>query len=111
MFITIFAFILGYILIAQEHAIKIDKAGIALLFGVVIWGFYIIGAGDILSGNIQYEHFLQNNPELTAQSKQSYIDFIAHHEITAHLAEIALIIVFLLAAMTIVELIDSHEGF
>ncbi|SHK09673.1 sodium/proton antiporter, NhaD family [Tangfeifania diversioriginum] len=104
-------FVLGYILIAQEHVLKIDKAAIALLLGVAIWGFYIVGAGDILPGNIHYEHFLQNNPDLTAQSKHSYIDFIAHHEITEHLADIASIIVFLLAAMTIVELIDSHEGF
>ena len=112
MFVTMFAvFVLGYILIAQEHVLKIDKAAIALLLGVAIWGFYIVGAGDILPGNINYEHFLQNNPDLAAQSKHSYIDFIAHHEITEHLADIASIIVFLLAAMTIVELVDSHEGF
>jgi len=112
MFVMMFVvFIMGYVMIAQEHVIKIDKAAIALLLGVAVWGFYIVGAPDILPGNSHYQHFLETHPSLTAQSAHSYVDFIAHHEITEHLAEIASIIVFLLAAMTIVELIDSHEGF
>ncbi len=112
MFVMMFVvFIMGYVLIAQEHVLKIDKAAIALLLGVAIWGFYIIGAPEILPGNAHYEHFIETHPNLSAGTSHSYVDFIAHHEIAEHLAEIASIIVFLLAAMTIVELIDSHEGF
>jgi len=38
MFVTMFAvFVLGYILIAQEHVLKIDKAAIALLLGVAAY--------------------------------------------------------------------------
>jgi Na+/H+ antiporter NhaD/arsenite permease-like protein len=41
----------------------------------------------------------------------NYIDFIAHHEVYHHLAEISTILFFLLGAMTIVEMVDTHEGF
>ncbi len=112
MFIMMFVvFIMGYIMIAQEHVIKIDKAAIALLLGVVVWAFYVMGAPEILPGNIHYQEFLESHPELAERSMSSYLNFIGHHEISEHIAEIASIIMFLLAAMTIVELIDNHEGF
>ena len=37
-------FIIGYLLIALEHQIRIDKAATALLLGMVLWTLYTIGA-------------------------------------------------------------------
>ncbi len=98
-------FILGYTGIALEHPLKIDKAATALLTGVLLWTIYIFGAETILPNSPYWHEFLLENPD------GNYIDFIADHEITQHLGEMAQILFFLLGAMTIVEMIDAHEGF
>jgi len=45
----IVVFVLGYLMIALEHPIKIDKAASALLLGSVIWVVYIMNVTEILS--------------------------------------------------------------
>jgi Na+/H+ antiporter NhaD/arsenite permease-like protein len=77
-------FILGYLAIALEHTIKLNKAASALITGVLCWTIYILQAesADVVT--------------------ETLID---------ELGEIASILFFLLGAMTIVELIDSHDGF
>lgn len=80
----VLAFVLGYIAIAFEHSIKINKAASALVSAVVCWTFYIMLSGDK--------------------------ELVTHH-LSEHLGEIAGILFFLLGAMTIVELIDAHDGF
>ncbi len=82
--ILIVVFVIGYLAIAGENFIKINKAAIALLTGVLCWTIYIIYSPD--------KHLVQ---EL----------------LTHHLGEISSILFFLLGAMTIVELIDAHDGF
>ena len=82
--IIIIVFILGYAAIAFEHPLKLNKAASALITGVLCWTLYIIQS---------------NTPELVSE------------ELLHHLGEIASILFFLLGAMTIVELIDSHNGF
>lgn len=77
-------FIVGYLAIALEHPIRINKAASALLTGVICWTVFA------LSGN---------NTELVSE------------ELGHHLSEIAGILFFLLGAMVIVELIDAHDGF
>ena len=82
--ISIFiVFILGYLAIALEHPLKLNKAASALITGVLCWTIYIL-QGDSDHANESLLH---------------------------HLGEIASILFFLLGAMTIVELIDSHNGF
>jgi NhaD family Na+/H+ antiporter len=83
MLITII-FIVGYLAIAFEHPIKINKTASALLVGTVCWTVYAMSGAE--------SHTIQEN--------------LSHH-----LASIAEILFFLLGAMTIVELIDAHQGF
>jgi Na+/H+ antiporter NhaD/arsenite permease-like protein len=80
----ILVFVAGYLAIAFEHSLKINKTATALLTGVLCWVIYIVGSH-------QTEHV----------SEQLY----------EHLGEISGILFFLLGAMTIVELIDAHDGF
>ena len=82
--LLIIVFILGYIAIAFEHPLKLNKAASALITGVLCWTIYI----------------------LQSQSTDTVTEDLLHH-----LGEIASILFFLLGAMTIVELIDSHNGF
>lgn len=88
--IIIAVFVIGYFFIAMEHPFKIDKSASAILTGVLCWTLLIFGMDSILPG-------------------------VTHEEIDAellkHVGEIAQILFFLLGAMTIVELIDVHDGF
>ena len=79
----IFVFILGYMVIALEHPLKVNKSATALLLAVAMWMLHVI-------------NFPQN---------------LTNRALTEHLGEISGILFFLLGAMTIVELIDAHEGF
>ncbi len=82
--IIIAIFVLGYAAIAFEHPLKINKTASALFTGVLCWVVYIMSGDD--KGLI---------------SEQLY----------EHLGQISGILFFLLGAMTIVELIDAHDGF
>lgn len=80
----ILVFVLGYIGIAFEHSIRINKAATALVTGVLCWTIYILFTPD----------------------KEVVSEQLAHH-LSTH----SQILFFLMGAMTIVELIDAHEGF
>ena len=80
----IISFIIGYVAITLEHTIKINKAATALITGVICWTVYILSQAD---------------KELVT------------HELMSHLGELSGILFFLMGAMTIVELIDAHDGF
>lgn len=82
--LIIVIFISGYVAIAFEHPLKLNKAASALITGVLCWTIYIL------------------------QAESAHI---VSEELVGHLGEIASILFFLLGAMTIVELIDSHNGF
>ncbi len=80
--LMIIIFILGYAFIALEHPLKINKSASALLLAAIIWSvFALIGPG------------------------------FEHHALVSHLGETSEILFFLLGAMTIVEIVDRHEGF
>lgn len=89
--LMVLAFVLGYALIALEHPLNINKAASALLTGVVCWVLLVLGWEAIMPAAAG-EHGLEA-------------------EVLHHVGEIAQILFFLLGAMTIVELIDAHDGF
>jgi len=77
-------FIVGYAAIALEHPLKINKAATALVTAAVCWAIFALLTPD--------KNF-------------------AVHYLSEHLGEVAGILFFLLGAMTIVELVDAHDGF
>jgi len=93
-------FVVGYLCIAAEHAIKIDKAATALLTGTLCWTLYFIGGG---SGHEVAAH--------AAETAHADVYSVLNGRLMHHVQEIAGILLFLMGAMTIVELIDAHEGF
>ncbi|MFV0378840.1 MAG: sodium:proton antiporter NhaD [Mangrovibacterium sp.] len=109
--LMIIVFVLGYLAIALEHPIKVDKAASALIIGTLCWVVYILGGEEILHLGFSpsWHHFTETNGlSLTAEAIH---EFIVDYEIIHHLGEIAEILFFLLGAMTIVEMVDQHEGF
>ena len=109
--LMVVVFVLGYLAIALEHPIKVDKAASALIIGTLCWVVYIIGAKDIFSLGYSpaWESFAhEHNVWLSIEAAH---EFIVEYEIIHHLGEIAEILFFLLGAMTIVEMVDQHNGF
>ncbi|MFM6995397.1 MAG: sodium:proton antiporter NhaD [Sediminibacterium sp.] len=80
--LSIIIFVLGYLAIAFEHPIKINKTASALVTGVLVWVVFALvkGQGEL-------------------------------NELTHHLGATSEILFFLLGAMTLVELVDAHQGF
>lgn len=109
--LMVIIFVLGYAAIALEHPLKVDKAASALLIGSLTWVAYILGAADIFHSGVSvaWNNFVAANPAMNTH--EGMIEFISHHQIIEHLGEISEILFFLLGAMTIVEIIDQHEGF
>jgi NhaD family Na+/H+ antiporter len=77
-------FIAGYIVIAFEHPLKINKSATAILTGVLCWTVYILSGKD---------------------------SYLISEQLSEHLGDLSGILFFLMGAMTIVELIDAHDGF
>jgi Na+/H+ antiporter NhaD/arsenite permease-like protein len=82
--ILIIIFTIGYLAITLEHTIKINKSATALMTAVLCWTLIISNASN----------------------KEIIIEQLSHH-----LSSISEIVFFLLGAMTIVEIIDAHDGF
>lgn len=101
----IVVFILGYAAIALEHPLKVNKSASALLLAVLMWVLFIFGGEEILVNAEGLHAYLEEATHGT------FSGWVTNHEILHHLGEISEIIFFLLGAMTIVELVDSHEGF
>ena len=82
--ILIIIFTIGYLAITLEQTIKINKSATALMTAVLCWTLIISNASN----------------------KEIIIEQLSHH-----LSSISEIVFFLLGAMTIVEIIDAHDGF
>ena len=104
-------FVLGYLAIALEHPLRVDKAASALIIGTLCWVAYIVGAEDILHLGFSpsWAAFLAAHPDV--HGLHAIHEFIVENEIIHHIGEIGEILFFLLGAMTIVEVVDQHEGF
>lgn len=76
-------FVLGYLMIAFEHPLRVNKATFALIMSGVLWTVYALHA---------------DSPTV-------------HHDIVMQLGDTCEIVVFLIGAMTIVEHIDNYGGF
>lgn len=107
----ILVFVLGYLAIALEHPLKVDKAASALIIGSLCWVIYILGGDQILALGYSPSWSAFSSMHGLGQTTEAIREFIVEHEIINHLGEIGEILFFLLAAMTIVETVDHHDGF
>lgn len=107
-------FLLGYIFIALEHPLRIDKAATALVTGIVLWMLYVLIAMEVVPTlhAERFAEFLSMNPSLADLSlSRQVIAFVEQIQVVETLGEISETLFFLIGAMTIVELIDVHGGF
>ena len=80
--ISVLIFVIGYLAIAFEHPLKINKTASALVTGVLVWVVFALVKGP------------------------DSLESLSHH-----LGSTSEILFFLLGAMTLVELVDAHHGF
>jgi Na+/H+ antiporter NhaD/arsenite permease-like protein len=116
--IIILLFVMGYIAIAFEHPLKVNKTASALLTGVLCWTLFIMSAPfqGVLESP-EFSGFLETLKLEVGAAKvagmsvvDQYREFIAT-SLGHHLNNISQILFFLLGAMTIVELVDAYQGF
>lgn len=107
-------FILGYTLIALEHTIKINKTAIALVLGIILWTLYIFSDVQHIIGAAptSFHDFIISNPSYSQLSLLSQVrKYVTNSAMIDQLGNISEILFYLLGAMTIVEVIDTHQGF
>ena len=106
-------FIIGYLAIVFEHPLKLDKTVPSLIMGAVCWALLAIGFNygwlDVID---THEHVfsLANGAADHSGDGHGAADGFAN-ALLHHLGKTAEILVFLIGAMTIVEIIDLHRGF
>lgn len=95
---VIACFIIGYLVIVFEHPLKLDKTVPALIMGAMCWAFISLGHLELFD---HHGHALHGD---------NYYDGLKG-VLLHHVGKTAEILIFLIGAMTIVELIDLHKGF
>ncbi|MDC0637723.1 sodium:proton antiporter NhaD [Flavobacteriaceae bacterium] len=104
--IVILIFIVGYLAITLEHPLKLDKTVPALLMAATIWALLAIGFGQGWFQIIDTENSIFGALTGGESALHGFEQTLLHH-----LGKTAEILIFLIGAMTIVEIIDLHRGF
>ena len=113
--LMIIVFVMGYACIALEHKLKIDKAATALMLGALMWILFVIGKESILNDpsivNHSWQEYCEKHPGGDPHDSDFMNSFVFEEESLLHLGETSETLFFLLGAMTIVAIIDKHNGF
>ncbi|WP_299672200.1 sodium:proton antiporter NhaD [uncultured Polaribacter sp.] len=106
--VIIIVFVMGYLAITLEHNIKLDKLIPALIMMAVCWALVALGVDHFTTWFDSSKHALVDGfGGLGHEDKLHLVEETLLH----HLGKTAEILVFLLGAMTIVEIIDYFDGF
>ena len=104
--IIILIFVIGYLTITLEHPLKLDKTVPSLIMAALIWGVLAIGFVngwfDIINTKEQAFNYLTGGEA----AMDGFQDTLLHH-----FGKTSEILIFLIGAMTIVEIVDLHRGF
>lgn len=108
-FAIVIIMLLGYALICMEHITRVNKATVAVFCGVVGWVLFIcVGPDYILKLHPEnFKQFLDGAP-FTIAAVNTYI---AEHLFARHIFHLCSIVMYLLATMAIVELLQNNGCF
>ena len=106
--VIIIVFITGYLAITLEHSLKIDKLIPALVMMAFSWALISFGIDDFNTWFDSGKHALLSNFEVFGHTEKMHI---LEETLLHHLGKTAEILVFLIGAMTIVEIIAYFNGF
>ena len=115
MTVVIIAIILmGYLLIATENITKVNRAAVAIFAGTVGWVLYICFGMDLVTSQRAYEYSHYLHPEDMGEIPSASItvkNFIDRFIFLPYVGRAAEIVLFLLATMTIVEILNNNGCF
>ena len=106
--VIIVVFIIGYLAITLEHNLKLDKLIPALVMMAVCWALVALGIDSFSNWFDSENHGLVEGFASKAHEAKMHL---VEETLLHHLGKTAEILVFLLGAMTIVEIIDYFDGF
>ena len=106
--VIILVFVIGYLAITLEHSIKIDKLIPALVMMAICWALIALGLETFPQWFDSGKHALLENFGLLGLEEKTHL---MEETLLHHLGKTSEILVFLLGAMTIVEIIDYFDGF
>lgn len=104
----ILVFVMGYLAITLEHNIKLDKLIPALIMMAICWALVALGVDSFSNWFDSSKHALVEGFGALAHDDKLHL---VEETLLHHLGKTAEILVFLLGAMTIVEIIDYFDGF
>lgn len=107
--IIVFMLLAAYLLIATGHLTGVNKAAIAVFIGTVGWVVYICWGADFVMAQHPHEYlnFLEGNEPSSIAVKQ----FIYNEVFLNYVGRAANIVIFLLATMSIVEILNNNGCF
>ena len=107
--IVVFLLILGYLLIATGHFTGVNKCAIAMFIGTAGWVVYVCWGTDFVMSQHPHEYadFLVGE----SPSSDAVKYFIYNEVFLSYVGRAASIVMFLLATMTIVEILDNNGCF
>jgi Na+/H+ antiporter NhaD/arsenite permease-like protein len=107
---VIACFVIGYIVIVFEHPLRLDKTVPALLMGSICWALLSIGFNtgslEVIDTHNHIYSMADHAGGAHGDVEEGFIGTLLHH-----LGKTAEILIFLIGAMTIVEIVDLHRGF
>ncbi len=107
---VIVCFILGYLTIVFEHPLKLDKTVPALIMAALCWALLAVGFYngwlEVIDTHEHVYSLVGDHDGGHGEAEEGFTNTLLHH-----LGKTAEILIFLIGAMTIVEIIDLHRGF
>lgn len=101
--------LLGYLLISTGRATGINKAAVAIFMGTLLWVLYICYGTDFVMSQhpTEYTNWLGGAVPTSTAVKQ----YIANNIFLKYVGKAASLVLFLLATMTIVEILSNNGCF
>ena len=108
-FIILAIMVMGYLLIDTEKVTNVNKSAVAIFIGTVGWVLYLCYGSDYVQSQHlgEYASFLQGDASTGLATKQ----FIAQNVFLKYVGKAAEIVLFLLATMSIVEILQNNGCF
>lgn len=107
---VVLCFIIGYLTIVFEHPLRLDKTVPALIMAALCWALLAVGFHSGWVSVIDSHDHVYNLVGLSGEELHHAEDGFSN-TLIHHIGKTAEILIFLIGAMTIVEIIDLHRGF
>ncbi len=103
--------LIAILCIALEDKIKVNKAAVAMLSAIILWGMLLAGADPILGGgkSAAYNEWASSLQDKSTWS--DYTTFLSEFSLLHHLGDVATTLFFVMCSMVIIDLVDVRGGF